>query len=183
MVTWAISSNWAWNVEHTAAHFAKLTRNVLRMWWKNSIIPDQFLNLLNVCTSFRSGSREREWFILSWCVCVCFFIIYKICHILIENHCIRINMQHRHFSLVWFEYAFWWEWSYCLIFQSTMKQRLVCAKCSEYFTFSVFSPAFSFQYRSIDVMIEREGEKVHGKNANCTPSVQRFRTISMVMRY
>lgn len=66
--------------------------------------------------------------------------------------------------------------------QSTMKQRLVCAKCSEYFTFSVFSPAFSFQYRSIDVMREREREKVHGKNANCTPSVQRFRTISMVMQ-
>lgn len=47
--------------------------------------------------------------------------------------------------------------------QSTMKQRLVCAKCSEYFTFSVFSPAFSFQYRSIDVMRERERESAWKK--------------------
>lgn len=73
-------------------------------------------------------------------------------------------MQHPHFffSLVWV----------CILMgmkllrhtlQSTMKQRLVCAKCSEYFTFSVFSPAFSFQYRSIDVMRERERESAWKK--------------------
>lgn len=54
-----------------------ILRNWLEMFSvcgeKNSIIPDRFLNLLNVCTSFRSRSREREWFILSWCVCVCVF--------------------------------------------------------------------------------------------------------------